>query len=872
MKNKTLFGLIVSILLIGIFMPNAGNFVSANLSDGFFEDFEGSVFPAWTTTGLWHLEDNDSSMWDMYGLPSDSHYMWYGDNRTGNYNTSGSNSGDLTSDTFDLLGFGNSVYLEFWSWVETEVGTSYDQKSVYINDGAGWSLLGNLTFDGSTPRWQLITFDISSYVNLSTVSLRFSFDTVHGFVNDYRGWVIDDIKIVTEPTGFFDLWINQEYNALVGETHWMDFNIVSHFSHDMNVSIKVEIFTPNGTVILYNVSNYFFPALGSWNLYKNFTFIYTGHYDVRLSLVDDLFVVWETRCWWEVAVYADEYFDLWIIQDYYAYVGETQWMDFYADSYFSHSMMNVTIKIEINGPDGATLFYSDTENISSFGTWYISLNYTFMSEGMYEVYFYLVDDMGYYWETWCNWEVKPFYEHFELWIDQENFATVNNYGFMGFNIESYFSHNMSVEIKIEIIDPSGSVDVIFYNSNVFFLADSSWFYPVSYLLSNIGHYDVHMTLVDDIGMFWETWCWYEVFDFSGEFLWVDIYQDQHAFVGDNRWMDFVVYSNFSNFLYDVTIEAKVVRPSLAVDPLFYYSSETLVPNGWWKTDASYTFTEVGYYEIIFNVTLTDGTSWIHTCGWEITPLDLEIWIDQANFIKIGQTGEMKFSIKSHFSEARTFGANLTISKDGKIMYQVSKESITLGPNQEWNEVISYTFDKLGHWDVIFEIWSSDHTQIWTTDCWWDVQPADILEPFIDSDRVAQVNVTEEFFVGVYNYFGNRISFNVMVSILHPNGTEELIYSGNVTDIEPGMKWKILLRYTFVDVGKYPIKVVAINGGNSFFIDSFFDVTYEIEPTTSVRSTTEPPTDTPTLSLTPGFELFLVPLVVIPLVLSKKRRR
>ncbi len=853
-------------------MPNVGSPVSANFSDDFFEDFEGSVFPAWTATGLWHIEDNDTSLWDMYGLPSDSRYMWYGDNRTGNYNTSSSNNGDLISDTFDLSGFGTSAYLEFWSWVDTESGDMYDQKSVYINDGAGWNLLGNITFDGGMPRWKLITFDISSYVNFSTVSLKFSFDTVDEEANEGRGWVIDDVAIIDTATEFFDLWIEQEYSALVGEYKWMYFYIDSHFAHDMNVSIKIEITGPNGTEILYQVVDYFFPAFDFWMMSLEYTFNYTGLYDVRLSLADDIPVVWEEFCRWEVTTHADEYFDLTIVQEYEAMVGETKWMDFFIESTFNHSMSNITIKIEINGPDGAVLFYSEYEYISSYGTWNLSQSFTFMYEGYYDVYFYLIDDMDYTWEAWCNWEVKPFFEHFELWIEQENFAVVSDYGFMDFNIESYFNHDMTVEVKIEIINPYGEVNVIFSSDNFPFPANGSWFYPTSYLLSFSGHYDVHLTLTDDMGVFWEAWCWYEVFDYSREFLWLDIYQDQHAFVGENRWMQSAVYSNFSSSLSDVTIEARVVKPSLAVDPLFFESNVTLTPYNWWKRDMDYTFYEVGYYEVVLVVTLANGTSWTHGCGWEITAPDIELWIDQANYIEIGTEGEMKFSLKSHFSYTVTFGANLTISKDGVVMYHLTKNSIALGPELEWNEIVTYTFDKLGHWDVFFEVWTSDYTQFWTADCWWEVAPSDRLEPFIDSDQEAEVNVTEEFFVGVYNYFGDRQSFNVEVSVFHPDGTGEFIYTGNVSNLEPGSKWKIVLNYTFVDVGNFPIKVIVNNGETSYPVDSFFDVYFEIETNTSVRSTTEPPTDTPTISLTPGFELFLVPLVILPIVYSKKRRR
>ncbi|MHA2168197.1 MAG: hypothetical protein ACXAAT_20300, partial [Candidatus Hodarchaeales archaeon] len=266
----------------------------------------------------------------------------------------------------------------------------------------------------------------------------------------------------------------------------------------------------------------------------------------------------------------------------------------------------------------------------------------------------------------------------------------------------------------------------------------------------------------------------------------------------------------------------------------------------------------------------NGTSWTHICGWDITPLELEIWIDQANYVKIGEVGEMKLILKNRFPEKTTFGAYLEIKKDGKVMYNFTKNNIVLDPDQEWNEIVAYTFDKLGHWDVYFEVWRSDYSQYWSTDCWWEVQPSDKLVPFIDSDRVAQVNVTEDFFVGVYNYFGDHQDFTVEVVVTHPDGTEDTIFNSSVYELGPGEKWKTPLRYTFNYTGHFTLLVAVNNGGYSGSADSFFDVYVEID--TNTTTTTEPPTRSTTISLTPGFELFLIPLVILPLIVSKKRRR
>ena len=852
-------------------MPNVGSPVSAALSDDFYEDFERDALLAWTTTGLWHLEDNNTSSWPMYGLPSNSHYMWYGDNETGNYNTTDANSGDLYSDVFNMSVFSDTAYLEFWSWADTESFQGVDIKQVFISPDSGstWKWLGNITVNGE-PRWEFYSYNISSYVSLDSVRLRFHFDTGDELYNDYRGWAIDDVAIVADLGEQFDLWIDQDNNALVGETHSMHFYADSYFSHDMNVSIKIEVIGPTGNVILDEVTNLFFPAYGSWNISKDFTFQVTGYYDVRFSLEDDYAYEWVEWCWWEVNEYGDERFDLWIEQEFYAMVGETKWMDFYAASNYDYSMENLELKIEITGgPYSEELYYNSSISFSAYEVWHLSLNYTFLVEGLYDVSFFLWNDTGLFFEAWCNWEVTPFKEHFELWIDQENFAVVGEMAFMGFNIESSFIHDMTVEVIVEIIDSYENVEVIYHNSSLYFPASSFWYLPLGYSFTSSDYYDVHLILIDDIGAYWDAWCWYEVFDEGGEFLWLDIYQDQHAFVGEDRWMDFVIYSNYSYTFFDVTIEANVLTPS-GVEPLFLYENVDLTPYNWWNDYQEYTFKEVGYFEIVFTVTLVDGTSWSHTCGWEITPLEIEIWIDQANYVKIGDVGEMKLSLKNRFPEKTTFGAYFEIKKDGKLMYNVTKDKIVLDPDQEWNEIIAYTFDKLGHWDVYFEVWTSDYSQYWSTDCWWEVQPSDELVSFIDSDRIAQVNVTEDFFVGVYNYFGDHQDFTVEVVVTHPDGTEDTIFNSSVYELGPGEKWKTPLRYTFNYTGHFTVLVAVNNGGYSGSADSFFDVYVEVD--TNTTTTTEPPTRSTTISLTPGFELFLIPLVILPIIVSKKRRR
>ncbi|WP_455142935.1 hypothetical protein [Candidatus Hodarchaeum mangrovi] len=777
MKKRLKIGLFFTLLTIGLLLPNSSIApIQADLVSDLFEDFEGNVFPSWSATGLWHIEDNNTSAYPIQGIPSDSHYAWYGSNITGNYATNDGlgnatvNSGTLTSSPVDLTGFSadERILLEFWSYADTEYGTNYDMKQAYITSDGGstWKNIGNVTIE-SESSWQHYKFDISQYRNFSAIQIQFRFDTVDNLSNDYLGWLIDDIAIVSAPLEYFDLWIIQDYYAQVGEKRYMSFHVESYFNKSMNVSITVEILGPV-SVILYNSSETIIGAYSGWNITLDYTFPIEGNYDVRFAVMDDAGGLWEEWCWWEVYPLPPEYFELWIDQEWHAYLDETKWMNFYIYSYFNHSMSNVTVGIRISGPNTYEYLYlSDTVYMPAWGMWNYTTEFTFLYEGKYDVYFFLIDDMDFTWETWCYWEVEKFYEHFELWIEQENFATVGDYKWMDFYVESYFNHDMWVEIKIEIIDPSGYADILYHNTSVYISTNSSWIHYSEYLFSVVGHYDIRLSLVDDKGEVWDAWCWYEVFESSGEFLWLEIFQEQYALVGETKWMDFIVYSNFSYDISGVTIQAQINTPS-GTEDLFLFDDITLFMYSWWSMGLEYTFNQYGYYEVIFKVMLATGETWTHTCSWE-------------------------------------------------------------------------------------------------------VQELNYLELFIDSIKEVQLGLTHNFYVGVINHYNFPQSFSVEVHMTDPEGTSETIFNGDVSDLASGQKWKTELRYTFKIAGNYTIKMKVTTNTDSFFIDSFFDVYTELS--TNTTDSTEPPRTTePTIDLTPGFEFFMLPLIFIPMILHKKRKR
>ncbi|MFX0151269.1 MAG: hypothetical protein ACFFAJ_10840, partial [Candidatus Hodarchaeota archaeon] len=245
MKNNTILLMIFLIGIFGLTISSPPLQGTAILGDDFKEDFEGLIYPEWKTTGLWHLEDNKTSDWPINSwIPSNSHYMWYGSNISGNYDTSASrNNGTLISEQLDLTAFSGDIELGFWSWAITETD-SFDLKNVSISPDGGntWKLLGYVQ---NTSDWKYFLFDITEYGYSSNAMIRFYFDTIDGALNFYRGWMIDDIEIKEKP-GYFELFIHQDNYAFIGETRTMNFSIYSYFNYGIEVNISIILTNPSG--------------------------------------------------------------------------------------------------------------------------------------------------------------------------------------------------------------------------------------------------------------------------------------------------------------------------------------------------------------------------------------------------------------------------------------------------------------------------------------------------------------------------------------------------------------------------------------------------------------------------------------------------
>lgn len=157
----------------------------------FSDDMENGV-NGWTVDGtdgkggaaLWHQSTRRSL--------SPTHSWYYGIESTGNYNTGFRNFGSITKANIDLRNIVGST-LQFQHFLATEVFSPFDIGSIRVStDGVAWTtLLSSFSTNGV---WAKETLNLANYDG-QIISIRFFFDTVDDFANNFEGWYVDDVKV-----------------------------------------------------------------------------------------------------------------------------------------------------------------------------------------------------------------------------------------------------------------------------------------------------------------------------------------------------------------------------------------------------------------------------------------------------------------------------------------------------------------------------------------------------------------------------------------------------------------------------------------------------------------------------------------------------
>ena len=153
----------------------------------------------WTTTpnSLWHLSDYCAP----YSVTAPPRYFHYGKVTCGNYDNGSTNQGKLYSPPIKGLGNTQNTYLSFDQLIETENFPSYDKAMVkvklYGSDDSTAITLGG-PFSNSISGWENKKFAIPLSISSSQAfQIFFDFDSVDSLSNVYKGWFIDNVKVLS---------------------------------------------------------------------------------------------------------------------------------------------------------------------------------------------------------------------------------------------------------------------------------------------------------------------------------------------------------------------------------------------------------------------------------------------------------------------------------------------------------------------------------------------------------------------------------------------------------------------------------------------------------------------------------------------------
>ncbi|MCL4834692.1 MAG: S8 family serine peptidase [Caldilineaceae bacterium] len=169
------------------------NVVLARTSSGtiVFEDDMESGDANWTTDdkkSLWHL----SSL--RFNSPATAWY--YGRDKERNYDTGDANSGTVTSKAIEIVG-ADEALLSFYEWSQVQVNERFDRTRVQVStDGKSWQTV--FESHGTSDEWRKRQVSLTEFLDGgNSVQVRFWFDTITGSFNEYEGWYIDDVQVLT---------------------------------------------------------------------------------------------------------------------------------------------------------------------------------------------------------------------------------------------------------------------------------------------------------------------------------------------------------------------------------------------------------------------------------------------------------------------------------------------------------------------------------------------------------------------------------------------------------------------------------------------------------------------------------------------------
>jgi hypothetical protein len=163
--------------------------------DLLFDDMESGP-GAWTPTGLWHLGSSNSCASPAYASPISAWY--FGRDSSCDYDAGGQVQGTLTSPVIANISATSTLSFMFWREVESTSSGNYDKTAVEAAEqgSSDWKVLWSLdSKTASAKTWKSSgALSLAEYAG-KNIQLRFSFDSVDDYANNFVGWFVDDVRV-----------------------------------------------------------------------------------------------------------------------------------------------------------------------------------------------------------------------------------------------------------------------------------------------------------------------------------------------------------------------------------------------------------------------------------------------------------------------------------------------------------------------------------------------------------------------------------------------------------------------------------------------------------------------------------------------------